>query len=284
MTLSIVTINYNNLEGLRKTIDSVLSQTWHDFEWIIIDGGSTDGSKELIEETANKLAASDFNPLSYWCSEPDKGIYNALNKGITHCKGEYINCMNSGDEFYLPNTLYNVFNKQHSSAIIYGNHILSLNSVDQRVITYPNQIGLLYLYNTNLCHQSIFVKTSILKQKGFDERYKICADYAKWLELIYNGYDFEYTNNIICRFDGNGLTFNDIDTRKKEELRLRSSIIPKSVRNIIMSYNKSIQESSSYMLYSKDILNNGGFSASLLCLTIDIINFIGKLKKIINEK
>ena len=72
MTLSIITINYNNLEGLRKTIDSVISQTWHDFEWIIIDGGSTDGTAEIIREYEGRLA--------YWCSEPDGGIYEAMKQ------------------------------------------------------------------------------------------------------------------------------------------------------------------------------------------------------------
>ena len=82
MKLSIITINYNNKEGLQRTIDSVIGQTWHDFEWIIIDGGSKDGSKELIEQYQQYFA--------YWCSEPDKGVYNAMNKGIKHAQGEYL--------------------------------------------------------------------------------------------------------------------------------------------------------------------------------------------------
>ena len=120
MTLSIITINYNNLEGLRKTIDSVISQTWHDFEWIIIDGGSTDGSKELIEETAKQLASSDFNPLSYWCSEPDKGIYNAMNKGVAVAKGQYCIFMNSGDCFYDKNVVKDIIEANISEDIVTG--------------------------------------------------------------------------------------------------------------------------------------------------------------------
>ena len=82
MKLSIITVNLNNREGLQKTIDSVVNQTFRDFEWIVIDGGSTDGSKELIEQYADHFA--------YWVSEPDKGIYNAMNKGIKVAKGEYL--------------------------------------------------------------------------------------------------------------------------------------------------------------------------------------------------
>ena len=82
MKLSIITINYNNKAGLQRTIDSVICQTCKDFEWIVIDGGSTDGSKQLIEQYQSHFA--------YWCSEPDNGVYHAMNKGITHAKGEYL--------------------------------------------------------------------------------------------------------------------------------------------------------------------------------------------------
>ena len=93
MKLSIITVNLNNLEGLKKTYESVVSQTFTDYEWLVIDGGSTDGSREFIEQHQDKFA--------YWCSEPDKGIYNAMNKGIVRAKGEYLNFMNSGDYFAL---------------------------------------------------------------------------------------------------------------------------------------------------------------------------------------
>ena len=92
MKLSIITINYNNQEGLKKTIESVVSQTMRDFEWIVIDGGSTDGGKEIIEQ--NKQC------LDYWCSEPDKGIYHAMNKGIRASHGDYLMFLNSGDSLY----------------------------------------------------------------------------------------------------------------------------------------------------------------------------------------
>ena len=101
MKLSIITINYNNKNGLQKTIDSVISQTFKDFEWIIIDGGSTDGSKELIEKYSQHI--------TYWVSEPDKGIYNAMNKGIKVAKGEYLFFLNSGDYLVQPNTINQIF-------------------------------------------------------------------------------------------------------------------------------------------------------------------------------
>ena len=91
-TLSIITVNLNNCDGLQKTIDSVVGQTFTDYEWIVIDGGSMDGSRELIEQYADCLA--------YWCSEPDNGIYNAMNKGISRATGEWLLFLNSGDSLF----------------------------------------------------------------------------------------------------------------------------------------------------------------------------------------
>ena len=89
MKLSIITINYNNREGLKKTINSVINQTFRDFEYILIDGGSEDGSKEIILQHEAQF--------SYWRSEKDHGIYNAMNKGILAAKGDYLLFLNSGD-------------------------------------------------------------------------------------------------------------------------------------------------------------------------------------------
>lgn len=112
MKLSIITVNLNNLEGLKKTYESVVSQTFTDYEWLVIDGGSTDGSREFIEQHQDKFV--------YWCSEPDKGIYNAMNKGIMRAKGEYLNFMNSGDCFACEETLLGVFGKLRTADILYG--------------------------------------------------------------------------------------------------------------------------------------------------------------------
>ena len=92
MKYSIITVNYNNRDGLRATIESVVNQTYRDYEFIVIDGGSTDGSTDVLKEFDDKI--------TYWVSEPDKGIYNGMNKGIAKATGDYLNFMNSGDCFY----------------------------------------------------------------------------------------------------------------------------------------------------------------------------------------
>ena len=103
MKVSIITISYNNLEGLKKTYDSISRQTFCDYEWIVIDGGSVDGTKAVLKEHEHEL--------SFWCSEPDKGVYNAQNKGTEHANGEYCIYMNSGDSFFADDTLEKIFEK-----------------------------------------------------------------------------------------------------------------------------------------------------------------------------
>ena len=110
--LSIITINLNNAAGLRKTIESVVNQTFTDYEYLIIDGGSTDGSVEVIKEFADKI--------TYWVSEPDKGIYNAMNKGILKARGEYLQFLNSGDWLVDNEVLFRVFSLNHFEDILYG--------------------------------------------------------------------------------------------------------------------------------------------------------------------
>lgn len=208
MKLSIITINFNNKEGLQKTIDSVIVQTWRDFEWIIIDGGSTDGSKELIEQYQQHLA--------YWCSEPDKGVYNAMNKGIAKAKGEYLNFMNSGDVFYEKDTLMKVWNSNFSPDILYGDWVYAKKDVSQYIVA-PSEATLAYFYVGNICHQAMFIKSIYLKSEGYDESFTIYADWARWVKMAYKGASFQRISLPICIYDGGGIS--------------SATMIPESVMN-----------------------------------------------------
>ena len=144
MKYSIITVNYNNKEGLRKTIESVTHQSFRDFEFIVIDGGSTDGSAEVLKEYDAQI--------SYWVSEPDGGIYQGMNKGIAKATGEYLNFMNSGDCFYNADVLQRVYEFQLTTDIIVGKDYHYNPQTQQGFSTIlPSRISMLTFYIQKIC-------------------------------------------------------------------------------------------------------------------------------------
>lgn len=197
---SIITINYNNKFGLIKTVESVVSQTFKDFEYIIIDGGSTDGSKEYIVEQQNYF--------TYWVSESDEGIYDAMNKGIKEAKGEYLYFLNSGDYFLSNYILDRVnLNTINLPDIIYGNVLMYSEENCLARIRESNSIDRISLYSSMICHQAIFSKKSLFVNFGeFDLYYKIKADYEWLLRVVSNSsnLNIEYIKELICFYPTGG--------------------------------------------------------------------------------
>lgn len=225
MKLSIITINYNNLAGLRRTIDSVLAQTWHDFEWIVIDGGSTDGSRELIEQYQEHFA--------YWCSEKDRGVYHAQNKGIGYANGLYLLFLNSGDCLYSESTLSDVFTRigESNKDVYYGNWNRMENDGSITFCQAHKVLTLDKLIRQNICHQAMFIKRDCLKG-GYDENYRILADWCKWVELALNGSEFVYLDLIVCDFDCSGLSEKNAKQAEQEHSRIVASL-PKVISDTI---------------------------------------------------
>lgn len=231
MKFSIITINYNNRDGLQKTINSVVSQTFKDYEWIIIDGGSTDGSRELIEQYQDSLA--------FWCSEPDKGVYNAMNKGIDHAKGEYLNFMNSGDTYENESTLQMVFKENITADIAYGNW-LRIYPDHEKYMKAPENISLSSIYKENICHQAMFIKREIHKKEKYDERYKIYGDWALWQKMALEGKSFQYLPYTICRFEA-GAGLSDTHTKEKKiEEKWIHGIYPSNIL-LLLQENKDLK-------------------------------------------
>jgi glycosyltransferase involved in cell wall biosynthesis len=187
MKLSIITINLNNRGGLKQTIDSVVSQTFHDFEWIVIDGDSTDGSKELIELFADHFA--------YWVSEPDKGIYNAMNKGIMVSHGDYLLFLNSGDWLHNSNVLNEVFDTNPTEDIIYCDDGGSTGMPKKKGVQAVIDFKLLYTYT--ICHQTIFYKKHLFDNGLYDEKYKIVSDWKFLFQHLIKGNASSRKINII---------------------------------------------------------------------------------------
>lgn len=213
--LSIITINYNNVSGLKKTIESVKSQTFQDYEWIVIDGGSTDGSKELIEENKQYF--------SYWVSEPDKGIYDAMNKGTVLAKGEYCQFLNSGDYLIAPDTLAKIFNKPLQADVIYGDVWFIKDNIVIEKRTYPDQMTLSFLFRSPLGHQATFVITKAAQKYLYRTQYKISADRAFFLELYCNNHSFRHISQPVVYFDSEGIgsVSKTINDRREQFYRIK---------------------------------------------------------------
>ena len=198
--LSIITVNYNNLIGLKKTIDSVFKQTFSDYEYIIIDGGSIDGGKEYIEEHASKFV--------YWVCEKDNGVYEAMNKGIKHANGDYLLFLNSGDCFFDSETLSKLFSYPFDEDIVYGDVVWEKfdESDTQMHQHFPDKISFEYFTKNSLPHQSSLIKKKLFDTVGlYDEKCRIAADWAFFIVAIYK-YNCSYLHIdipvSICGRDG----------------------------------------------------------------------------------
>jgi glycosyltransferase involved in cell wall biosynthesis len=217
--LSVITINLNNLNGLQRTINSVINQSLSDFEYIIIDGGSTDGSVDLIK-SRNKYVTS-------WVSEKDKGIYSAMNKGINLAKGEYILFLNSGDFFAKSDVLFNAFKYLTGEDIVYFDLLIQEEN-NIWVKTYPEKLSFEYFMNDTLPHPASFIrKEMVLRNNKFREDLKIVSDWALFLNAIFL-FDatYKYIPTVLSNFNLNGISslISNQDLIKKEKNRHLSRI------------------------------------------------------------
>lgn len=191
MLFSVVTVTYNAADLLQKTLESVLGQASADFEYLIVDGGSGDGTVELIEQHASRLG--------YWTSEKDTGIYNAMNKAIRQCKGEWVIFMNAGDIFSDADVLARVAGYCNDNIdLVYGDRH-RVDSAGSRRYEKAGELKDAYLREV-VFHQSLFTRTSLLKERNYDESYKLAADYEFMLYALRNDKKFQYVDLSISDF------------------------------------------------------------------------------------
>lgn len=176
--ISIITINYNNLEGLKKTMASVFNQTFLDFEYLVIDGGSTDGSAEYIE--------SQSDNIDYWVSEADRGIYNAMNKGVSKASGEYLLFLNSGDHFFNDEVLKeNIHYLEHYDLIYFNQEVMGKEGAEIR--TLPSKLRFSDLFFNSWPHNATFIKKTLFEKVGlYDESLKIVSDWKFFMLALFN--------------------------------------------------------------------------------------------------
>lgn len=227
---SIITINLNNKIGLRTTINSVINQSFKDYEYIIIDGGSNDGSVDVIKEFNDKI--------TYWISEVDKGIYHAMNKGIIISKGDYILFLNSGDYLYNESVLLNVFKEGLKSDIVTGNTILKH---PDGTITYrlaPIKYSLVEALNNGLSHSCTFHKRTLFLNLGlYNENRKIAGDWEFTLKaIIKSGASYNSIPQYISVFNLDGISNTMKSQNEAERIDILREIYPAEIVNFLLEY------------------------------------------------
>ena len=219
MKFSIITINYNNKEGLERTIKSVLGQTFHDYQFIIIDGGSTDGSIDIIKQNADYI--------DYWISESDRGRYPAMNKGIKQAKGDYLNFMNSGDTFHSSTVLEDISKMNYTEDIITGGFYDQEKGIKH--IIKPQEVTLLTMLKNTFNHQATFIKRQLFYKRLYDENYVIQSD-AKfnYQSIIYDNCSIRIIDYIVANYDFNGISSN-LTLVNKEWDHMLAELIPQRI-------------------------------------------------------
>lgn len=230
LQITVITVCYNSFDAIEKTIQSVLGQTYPNIEYIIIDGASTDGTVDVIRKYESKIAK--------FISEPDKGIYDAMNKGISLATGQWTIFMNAGDAFHNVNVISSIFSsvKSDKLALIYGDVELDFG-----------KIGLLRKFYSNVsrddlpfevCHQSLFTRTSLLKKYKYNTLYKIAADQDCVYRIMNDGFESEYIQIVVSDF----CPIGGVSAIKVEQLKSEIRKIKGITTNQISFYRKMVDK------------------------------------------
>lgn len=226
MKLTIITVNLNNKDGLIKTIQSINDQIYKDFEFVVIDGGSIDGSTDILEE--NKFIISKL------ISEKDNGIYNAMNKGILNSGGDYLFFLNSGDVFKDSHILSNVIDHLGTTDILYGDVV----TTGGQIISPPQTLKFSYFYSYTICQQAIFFRSKLFTKFGyFDENLKIVSDWKFLLEVLFRfNVSYKKLNIVISIYDTNGIS--SLHENKMKLYNERQSVLKSDFKGFCEDYNE----------------------------------------------
>jgi len=206
MKLSIITVTYNNASGLQQTIKSIVKQSCKDFEYIVIDGASKDNSVDIIKQNEAYI--------SKWVSEPDTGIYNAMNKAVRMASGEYCLFMNAGDELYSESTVEELYKVEFSEDFVEG---IEYDQYRKYFSKPPKEPTLaFYLFVGNNRHQASLIKKQMLLKYPYDEKLRISSDLKFNVEsIIIRNCSYRQINTVIAKYEGKGISrnVNHIDER-----------------------------------------------------------------------
>lgn len=215
--VTIVTVCFNCKNTIERTIQNVLKQTYPRLEYIVIDGGSTDGTKQIVERYADRLA--------YWSSEPDKGIYDAMNKGIRKATGEWILFRNAGDYFFTPTTIEDVFKwyEDRGEAVIAGG-TRNFGREGYNDKYYVSQTADIW-NNAFISHPSSFIRMTVQKAHPYATSYRIASDYLLFQTLLLEGLSVARYDAIVSLFDcEDGISSTQLALAWKEMLQIRRAL------------------------------------------------------------
>ena len=213
MKVTVITINYNHSDGLQKTIESVQKQTLTDFEYVIVDGNSTDGSREIIEAKEHEIRQKQIS--FKYISEPDSGIYEAMNKGVRMANGDYCLFINSGDELYRDDVLANMQTGLGKEDIVCGDLCYGENNICPN----PDTVTMRTFYKHTLYHQASFIRTQLLKEHPYDENMRSAADWKFFMhELVFRNATYKHVPVVVARFETGGVSTTSRDVSQKEVL------------------------------------------------------------------
>lgn len=266
MKFSIITVNYNNKQGLQRTIKSVINQTYHDYEFIVIDGGSTDGSVDIIKM---------YNEyITYWVSEPDGGIYQGMNKGVLKAKGDYLNFLNSGDCFYDIDVLEKVaaYN-YHDDFIVGKDYHYDPQTSQGHTSIQPVRTTMIHFFVATLDHQSSFIKRELFNNSLYDENHKLVSDWIFYTEkIVKEGKHVKFIPDTICRREEGGLSEQQREVNRKEINDYLHNFLPIGVYEDYLTLSQ-LDKTSLYRLFL--ICNNPKMRKALI-LFIKVIYKIYK--------
>lgn len=217
--LSIITVCFRAKDDVRATLDNVLMQTWKPFEYLVIDGGSDDGTPELLEQYASAFLQAGI-PFRY-VSEPDRGIYDAMNKGTRMAEGEWLLFLNAGDFLADDRILEQIFSAPSDGQIIYGD-TLCIYQENQKL--YP-ALPLTHLtYEMAFCHQSSFIRRNLLLEEPYDTTYKVCADHRFFLSMYLQKKTFDYRPVPISVYEIAGYSDKNKMLAHREQHRMQKEL------------------------------------------------------------
>lgn len=236
-TLSVITVVYNNVRDIERTLKSVVEQTYPHIEYVVIDGNSTDGTVDLIKQYAEHIA--------YWVSEPDTGIYDAMNKGLQQATGDYVLFMNSGDEIYARDTVEQVFGSAPDADIYYGETEMyneNRESLGLRRHAIPAQFNWRsFRFGMNISHQAIYIRRSIAGR--YDPRFQLSADIDWIIRAAKKANKIVNTERLVAKYLVGGLSKKRHWQSLKERFRIFTKhygLLPNLFNHVIIAWNLAV--------------------------------------------